>query len=81
MFLRILAFLLVAFVVSGVGTIAEILIKKIYYRNRVVCPKCHRPMDRRPAWYHCAHCDCYVVFDFIAFSKHWTIKELRDDSN
>lgn len=77
---HVLGFLLAAAIISGVCTLAEILVLRLFSK-KVRCPKCHRPMQRRPAWYVCGPCDCYVIFDFVAFSKHWTIKELRDESN
>ena len=73
---RLLGMFIVSAVVAAGGTVAEWILSK-----KVRCPKCHRVMQRRPAWYVCGHCDSYVIFDFVSFCKHWHLEGLRDECN
>lgn len=62
--------LLALFIASGIFTAGSMFAEWCISRH-VRCPKCHRVMHRRHAWYYCSHCDSYVIFDFAAFWRHW----------
>lgn len=76
LFARLLALFIAGSIVAAGGTFAEWCIL-----SKVRCPKCHRVMQRRHAWYYCGHCDCYVIFDFAAFWRHWNPEEINGKNN